>query len=248
MANAIRTQASRRGVDPRDFSLVAFGGAGPLHGVAVAEELGIGEVLVPQATGVLSAWGMLYADVRHDISLPLAVRADDTGAGAALRTVLDSLRKQGGELLDLEQVPQAGRQFTASADMRYVGQEHSLAVEIVDGADLLAEFHRVYEHRYGHCIPTAPVEFVNVRMAAIAAVGAIDAGPPPTLGNVAPATRTVRIGGVDHEARVVARTSIGATPVPGPAVVQEDGSTTLVPPGWHASRGPAATLFLKKVP
>ncbi len=252
MANAIRTLTVRKGIDVRDFSLVAFGGAGPLHGAAVADELGISEVIVPFATGVLSAWGMLHADIRHDVSAPLqgVVGAPEVMAAAA--EIAQRLRTRGEELLESERVPAQARSYELSADMRYVGQEHSISVRLDDADNAVASFHEAYQNRYGHAMPESPVEFVNIRLAAVGSTGVEPTGAatqPEADGQEwgeAQPKRAVRIDGVTHEARLVHRDALGDTPVAGPAVILEDGSTTLVPPGWHAVRGSLGTMVLRK--
>ncbi|MFJ6415509.1 hydantoinase/oxoprolinase family protein [Paeniglutamicibacter sp. NPDC091659] len=248
MANAIRTLTMRRGIDARDFSLVAFGGAGPLHGAALADELGIREVIVPFATGVLSAWGMLHADIRHDVSAPLAGLANHPETLQTFHETSQKLRAQGSALLDAERVPAADQSFELAADMRYVGQEHAISVGIKEHEDFVALFHDAYRRRYGHSMPQSQVEFVNLR---IAAVGRVSSAPAESSvsGSILPeeSVRKVRFDGVDHEARVVQRNDLGTTAVTGPAVIQEDGSTTLVPPSWQAVRGTFGTMILRKV-
>lgn len=248
MANAIRTLTMRRGIDARDFSLVAFGGAGPLHGAALADELGIQEVIVPFATGVLSAWGMLHADIRHDVSAPLSGLADDPEVLKTFHKTRQQLEAHGSILLDTERVPDDDKTFEFSADMRYVGQEHAISVEIATGDDAVGLFHGAYQRRYGHSMPESPVEFVNVRLAAVGRISSAPAqssGPGPDAPEES--TRKVRIDGVTHDARVVHRSALGVAAVNGPAIIQEDGSTTLVPPSWQATRGEFDTMILRKV-
>lgn len=235
MANAIRTLTLRRGVDPRDFTLLAFGGAGPLHSVALAEELGIEEVVIPYAMGVLSAWGMLHADVRHDVSLPLSGRHGDASARAELVAALARLHEDGRRLLQQEQVAEHDQTFVDVVEMRYVGQEHAISVVVDNLDDLGASFHSTYAKHFGHSMTDAPVEYVNARLSAIGRVGRAlaESDEPPAVGDPEVKTTRVRIGGRDWDARVVDRDSIGPDAAQaGPLIVQEDGSTTLVPNGW----------------
>jgi len=249
MANAIRTLTLRRGVDPREFTLVAFGGAGPLHSVALAEELGIDEVVIPYAMGVLSAWGMLHANIRHDVSLPLSGRLGDAAGTAELVAALESLRESGRRLLVEEGVDAGDQAFVETVDMRYVGQEHAISVTIGALDDLGTDFHASYAQHYGHSMADAPVEFVNARLSAIGRVGASlrDDGGAAEVSDGEARTTRVRIDGRVWDAKVVHRNTIGSeTSLPGPLIVQEDGSTTLVPDGWSVRRAEFGALSLTK--
>src|SRR5262249_299516 len=152
--------------DPREYSLVAFGGAGPMHAVWLAEELEIGEVIVPWSPGTFSAWGMLQTDLRHDVvrsfypPLTDLHHAQVDSAFAALQTEPDAL-------LEREDVDRGDRYYQRSADMRYVGQEYTVNVPVAEGSPLEAidrSFHDAHLVRYGHSTPGAPVEFVNLRI------------------------------------------------------------------------------------
>ena len=248
MANAIRTLGLRRGIDPRRFTLLAFGGAGPLHGTALAEELGIEEVLVPFATGVLSAWGMLHADIRHDLTTPHLTAAGKAGAREALFRIIGELKEKGAALLAEEAVPEAKRQYLVHADMRYAHQENPIAVVISGSGDFIEAFHAQYLERYGHNMPGAAVEFVNVRLAAIGRVGTDCRTKPPRSALREEARRSVRINGAWVDARVIHRDSISPQDdIAGPAVILEASSTTLLPPGWCARQGGDGNLILTKV-
>jgi len=240
MADAMRTITVKQGIDPREYSLVAFGGAGPMHAVWLAEELEIGEVVVPWNPGTFSAWGMLQTDMRHDVVQsfyrPLAELED-----ADVRTVLDELEEEGAALLERESIGPEERYSARSADMRYVGQEYTVNVPLgreislveIDGA-----FHDAHRVRYGHSTPGAPVEFVNLRLAALGriatAVGASTApaiGEDPQLG-----IRKIVFAGVEHETPIVLRERLPErSSYDGPVVIEEQSSTTLVPPGSTAT-------------
>ncbi|MBZ7927166.1 hydantoinase/oxoprolinase family protein (plasmid) [Ensifer adhaerens] len=247
MANAIRTLTMRRGIDHRGFSLLAFGGAGPLHGVALAEELGITEVIVPFSTGVLSAWGMLHADIRHDVSAPLGGLANAVEARALVVRTLGQLREEGAKLLLREGVDAAGSSYVASVEMCYAGQTHTVSVRMADPETLLQDFHDTYHQHFGHSMPGAPVELVQMRLAATGRIGAQFLDRDMSSENRPEATRTVTIDGVHCEARIVHRESLGrADVVDGPAIILEAGSTTLVPPGWSARQEKFGTLIIRK--
>jgi N-methylhydantoinase A len=237
MADAMRTVTVKQGIDPRGFSLVAYGGAGPMHGAWLAEELDIREVIVPWSPGTFSAWGMLQTELRHD----LAKTYYHPVAGldpAEVVAVLGGLEAEGRDLLVEDQVTGGDMYFARSADMRYVGQEYAVNVPIAADFSLdalAAAFHTGHRIRYGHCTPDAPVEFVNLRIAAMGRIRAgtvpyraPDAGADAVLGS-----RRVVFAGKEHETPVYHRARL----VPGeygegPAVVEEDSSTTVVPPGW----------------
>ena len=240
MADAMRTITVKQGIDPREYALVAFGGAGPMHAVWLAEELEIGEVIVPWSPGTFSAWGMLQTDMRHDVVQSFyhalaGLEADDLARG------LRSLEEEGAALLEAEGIDPEDRYSARSADMRYVGQEYTVNVPI--GAAISLEqidrdFHEVHRTRYGHATPGAPVEFVNLRLAAM---GRLATGEAPHSGagdETEPmlGTRTVVFDGTEYETPVLMRERLPKEGrYDGPVVIEEQSSTTVVPPGHVAA-------------
>jgi N-methylhydantoinase A len=240
MADAMRTITVRQGIDPREYALVAFGGAGPMHAVWLAEELEIGEVIVPWSPGTFSAWGMLQTDLRHDVVRsfyrPLAELA-----GSEVAEAYAALQAEADALLEREGVPTGDRYFQRSADMRYVGQEYTVNVAVAEESSLEeidGSFHEGHRVRYGHSTPGAPVEFVNLRVAAMGRIGTTVAAfhgrsadtSDPLLGR-----RGVIFGGIEHETPVLLRDRLQPDRTyDGPAVIEEDSSTTVVPPGHRA--------------
>jgi N-methylhydantoinase A len=186
MLRALRLVSVERGHDPREFALVAFGGAGPLHACALAEDLEIEAVLVPAAAGVLSALGLVASDERRD-----------------------SVRSHVVALTEAGELPAAGE-----ADLRYKGQSFELAVPL--GPDLAARFHRAHEERYGHADPGRELELVAVRTAEVR--------PGPQVDLRASKRRRVE----------------------GPTVVELEGSTCWVPPGWWGETDDHGTLVLRR--
>src|SRR5262249_46706791 len=159
MVRALRVISVQRGLDPRDFALVAFGGAGGMHACAVAEELGMRTVLVPRAGGVLSALGLAISDVRRDYLAPLLDRIDRLDA--------DRLTRAWDALAERARADLAGDAVLEQlADLRYQGQSYELTVAGQTPAALAAAFHRAHERRYGHREDGEPVEIVNVRLVA----------------------------------------------------------------------------------
>jgi N-methylhydantoinase A len=237
MADAMRTITVKQGVDPRDYSLVAFGGAGPMHAVFLAEELDIREVIVPWSPGTFSAWGMLQTDMRHDLAKtfyrPLAgLDADEVAE------VYRDLEREGAELLRGERVPDEEMYFSRSADMRYVGQEYSVNVPAgtsIDLDEIDAAFHDAHRMRYGHSTPGAPVELVNLRVAVFGRISAaaVPYRLPTGAEDARIATRSVVFAGEPQETDVLLRARLRpGESRDGPAIVEEDSSTTVVPPGY----------------
>jgi N-methylhydantoinase A len=240
MADAMRTITVKQGIDPREYALVAFGGAGPMHAVWLAEELEIGEVIVPWSPGTFSAWGMLQTDLRHDVVRSFYRPLAGLDGGEVTRT-FDQLRAEGDALLEREGIAAADRHVHRSADMRYVGQEYTVNVPVAETFTLEqvdASFHDAHRVRYGHATPGAPVEFVNLRLAAMGRIGSTVApshgpgeGSDPLLGR-----RAVVFAGDEHTTPVLLRERLRAgTAYAGPVVIEEQSSTTVVPPG-HAAR------------
>ncbi len=255
MAQAIRTLTVEKGIEPRDFALVAIGGAGPMHAVFLARELGIREVLVPRFPGAFSAWGMLETEVRKDASrayfAPLAeVDRED------LARLLAQLEDEGFAGLAEEGLTRETGRVEHALDLRYIGQEYSLTIALAsagepleDGFDeaVSARFHEAHRTRFGHANPGAPVEAVVVRTAALGDLGRADPGrldEPDDTGYPSD-TRRVTFGREEHDAIVVRREDLrrGAE-VEGPAVISEQTATTVVPPGARVTVDPLGTLVL----
>ncbi len=236
MADAMRTITVKQGIDPRAYSLVAFGGAGPMHAVWLAEELEIGEVVVPWSPGTFSAWGMLQTDMRHDVVRAFYEPLEGLEASAVAR-VYGELEREAAELLAAESIPEADRYVARTADMRYVGQEYFVSVPIgatIDLAEIDAAFHEAHRVRYGHSTPGAPVEFVNLRVAGMGRIGRPAAPTPPAAGgDPSLGRRAVVFGGEPHATPVLLRDRMPpGTVEAGPVVVEEASATTVVPPGY----------------
>jgi N-methylhydantoinase A len=256
MAQAIRTLTVEKGIEPRDFTLVAFGGAGPMHAAFLAQELEIGEVLVPPYPGAFSAWGMLETEIRKDFSrayfIPLAQldHADLAGAMAALET-------EGFEALAAEGIGRETGRVEHALDMRYAGQEYTLTIP-VERADepsssafdeaLAARFHIAHDTRFGHSNPGAPLELVVVRATALGDLGRVDPQRSGLDANPSypVAERQVVFGRRERTTSIVRRDDLvpGAT-VAGPAVIVEQTATTVVPPGCTARVDEIGTLLIE---
>ena len=241
MADAMRLISIRRGYDPRDFCLVAFGGAGPLHGAALAEELSIPTVLVPPSPGITSALGCLLVDVRHDLSAMFLAHVGSVDV-EALEEEFGKLEAEGRERLEAEGVPEEQMSTQRLVDMRYLGQWRSLTVPVsapVDLADSVARFHAEHERSYNYRRDGAPVEIYRLGLRAVGLT------PKPELrrhelNGAGAATRGSRpvhfdtVGGpVETPLYLRSELPAGAR-VEGPAIIDQFDSTTVVPPGWRA--------------
>lgn len=250
MERAIRVVSVERGHDPRDFALLAFGGAGPLHALSLARRLGIRTVLVPPTAGVLSALGLLVAELGHERSQGL-VRPLCSISPAELAAILARLREEAAEGLP---GPRDGIVFSAVAALRYRGQAHELDVPVPEGdvgpgwvAELEAAFHRAHGLRYGHSAPDEAVELVALRVRA--SLPAPEVPLAPELPTAPPHPETVqawfdRSGPV--RARVLHRSELppGAE-VEGPAVLLGPDATTLLPPGSRGRVDAQGVLILE---
>ncbi|MFC0531613.1 hydantoinase/oxoprolinase family protein [Phytohabitans kaempferiae] len=254
MANAIREITVARGIDPRDFSLLAFGGAGPLHAVSLAEELELPRVVVPGSPGVLSAWGMAHTDIRHDLVRSFFHALDDLQPDLLAATVA-ALSEQAGALLAADGVRDDAVHLLPGADLRYLGQEYTVTVTWDAGQaadDVLKGLHdsfdRAHLARFGHNNPAEKVEIVALRLVARGLVDRPPAAEPgdPT-GAVVLGEQEVRFAGQTLRSTVYDRASLAAgTVVAGPAVVLEPGCTVLVPPGWSSTTSRHGHLVLER--
>jgi N-methylhydantoinase A len=254
MADAIRTLTVERGISPRDFKLVSFGGAGSLHAAFLARELGIREVIVPAAAGTFSAWGMLQADLRHDVSRSFYRRLaeiDDGDLEAAFR----ELELEGTTRLDGDEIPRERHDHERLVDMRYVGQEYVMTVSAdgLDGEGLAAldqRFQDLYLARYGHRNEGAAVEAVAIRVASYGRRSLEhrrdSSATDTSSGDAVGSTREIVFDGAPQPTRVVHRRQLGQlTALPGPAIVEEETTTTAVPPGCRARLDAAGNLVIE---
>jgi len=234
-----------RGYDPRDFTLVPYGGAGPLHAVALAKELKIPTVLVPPIPGILSAMGMLISDIRHDFVLtriiPISKASPDV-----LEPVFQDLQQKALDMLGREGVEPKEATLLKYVDVRYVGQSFEIRVRFDGEActidpiqELARNFHVEHEKRYGHKDLNAPVELVNFRVEGIGKREPIFLGKIPTGKSDPPRESLKSIRKVYFEedqtfldTRIFERERLLAgNVIEGPAIVEESNATTLIYPG-----------------
>ncbi len=245
MAEALRIVSVERGHDAREFSLAAFGGAGPVHAAALAEELGIEEVIVPPIPGGFSALGLVATDLRRDYSHTFYARIDEADLDALNRR-LDELEAAARTMLHKSGLPESDRSIERSADCRYTRQAYELTVPLGDGAvtraalDALAGgFHDRHLRTYGHKNPDEAVQMVNIRVTATGRLPGVEFHADVREA-AAPAGEHERevVFGERVRCPVLARGGLpaGAEGRPGPFIVEEMDCTIAVPPGWRARR------------
>lgn len=256
MAQAIRTITISRGIEPRDFTLVAFGGAGPMHAVFLAKELGIPETVVPRFPGAFSAWGMLQTSIRRDFSEPYFFLDQDLNREDMAR-VLRRMEKDAIESLVSEGVQAKDRKAKHSVDVRYQSQEFTLNVTLdspdeveSEGflADLASRFAAMYHTRYGHSNLGAPIEIVNLRTQGIGDLGHLDAPVFPTAEGTdfRHEVRPVVFDSQEHDTLVIRRGDLAAGHAfASPAIVVEETATTVVPPGFHIEVDENGSLVIR---
>ena len=247
MAEAIRELTVERGLHPRDFAIVAFGGAGPLHAAFLAEELEVERVIIPSDPGVFSAWGMLQGDVRHAAVSTFYRRLDQPVLD--LSGPIARLEDKVCQEMKVDDATRADMRFETNIELRYVGQEYSLPVPLPGTAaddEFRASFHSRYEERYGHSNPEAPIEMVAIRLTGILefAQGPGGGGESGT-GEAVDVREEVIFGGRALEVPVVARDHLAGR-LAGPAIVMESSTTTVVPPGWELWVGSKDHLVMER--
>ena len=256
MADQIRLVTIKRGYDPRHFSLVVLGGAGPVHGAALADEMGMAEVLVPEAPGVLAAFGLLAAAIEHHHARTLRARTDVADL-SDINHCLAELDATGRARMGEEGVPAREVRVAYAADMRYVGQAYELEVPIAaplareSVPEIVATFHATHERVYGYARTQQRVEFVNFRAVHTYPLPRPVAQPAARASGTSPADarigeRRAYFGGyVPTTLYERARLPLGARLV-GPAIVEQDDTTTVIPPGVTALVDNAGNLRLRR--
>jgi N-methylhydantoinase A len=236
MAGAIRKVSIEQGADPRQATLVAFGGAGGLHATALAKRLGMAGVLVPLHAGVFSALGLLLSPPRMDVAQSVLLQAADD---AALDRAVDGVVAVATDR-HRHDVGDAPTSVETSVDVRYLGQAHEVSVPYGRGTGwrrLASDFHRLHHERNGFARPDDPIEVVTVRAAATgrAALDITDVPTPAPVGDVVTGVRPVDVGDGTADAEVVSRAALApGMAVTGPAIIEEAEATTYLAPGDRA--------------
>lgn len=250
MASAVREFLHERGHDPKEFTLVAGGGAGPIHAAAIARELGIQWVLVPRDSAILSAVGLLRADLKHDYVKTAFSFLEQVDADG-LQGVYLSLVSRGREALEGEGIPLAEHRYVYSADLRYERQINEIEVPLPEEDlragqfDVLAEgFHQRHAELYGYRVPDSRIEFVNARVTAVGLTPGLSLPEQEPAGSVRPSgKRPVTLdAGVQVEVDVFGAEQLGAgARIEGPAVVDGEALSLVVPEGCRVDATPWAT-------
>jgi len=258
MARAIRVISVQRGHDPRHYTLMAFGGAGPLHAARLARELDMRRVLVPANPGILCAMGLLLTDLRADFAVTRLLPVTDDVA-ADLAAAFATLAERAGRWFENEDIAAGNRRLTRTVDMRYHGQNYELAVALPDGAigpttlaTLAARFAEAHRQRYGFATDDDPVEIVTLRLEANGVVRKAELATHPEAGPDASGAimshRKVWLpeaGGFETTPIYARERLRPGNRFAGPAVVEQMDATTLVPPGMTARVDPWLNLILE---
>ena len=250
MADAIRTITVKEGIDPREFSLVAFGGAGSMHAVWLAEELEINEIIVPNDPGTFSAWGMLQTDIRRDLTVNFYQNFQSLEKEKLLEN-FNKLKDEAIALLKSENVNENDMSFSLTADMRYIGQEYYVNVDISEPFDLNEinnNFHKTYEKQYGHSTPEGPSEFINLRLIATGKIKKTDS--VKSIENdktIKDSKRKIIFNQKEYETKIYARHNIRVNEsFEGPAVIEESTATTVIPPNYSIIKDEFGNIIITK--
>ncbi|GAA3567275.1 hydantoinase/oxoprolinase family protein [Nonomuraea rosea] len=254
MATELQKIMAQRGLDPRRFTLVPFGGAGPTHAAMLAEEVGIAHIVVPPTAATFCALGAAGADLRRDFARSLR-RPLDAESAARLTGVLAELSAQARDWLTEQSGDGAASvaRLSSSADMRYSGQAYELRVALepyrLDAGTIAEAFHAEHERLYGFRDQSARIELGTARLGVVAPVAELPpAAAPRGTGDPGPAGhRPVLLAGAWHDAGVYLRASLGVGDAfDGPAIVEQDDTTVVVPPGWSGDVDGAGNLHLRR--
>jgi len=261
MMRAIRAVTTERGRDPREFSLIAFGGAGPIHAAELAASLGIGRVYVPLFPGLFSALGLLLADLRYDYVQSVPGRLDAVDPTALLHE-FDALAARVREEVFREEISPAGVQLERFIDLRYARQSSELTLKVpeaIAASDLprvLSEsFHAEHERTYGYRRESDPIAIVSLRLKATAPARSVGFGElgesfaRTVDGSYVPEVTRHAYFGPQHgecETRILRRSDLAGNTLAGPLIVEEFDTTVVIPPGWQARTDGYGNIVLER--
>ena len=245
MADAIRTLTISKGIDPREFSLVAYGGAGPMHAMLIAENLGINRILIPNTAGTFSAWGMLQTDIRQDAVRNYVSRLEDSDQNLINKVYLD-MEEEVKKILTQQRIDEKDSSFLRLADLRYEGQEYTLTIPLdgknVDNKslkDIRDLFNDNHLRVYGHNNPEGSIEIVNLRVTGLGKLDKEESVEKLSKSTTKP--DPIRIKPVVWDSKTVdtpvystSDLSYGHTII-GPHIIESSNSTIVVPKSYVVS-------------
>ncbi|MFP6749786.1 MAG: hydantoinase/oxoprolinase family protein [Alphaproteobacteria bacterium] len=259
MANAIRSRTVQKGLDPREFSLVAFGGAGPLHGVDVARDLGMPEVIIPPYPGITSAAGLLATDLKYD-AIRTEFQTSGDVDGDRLSRDFEAMRDGLAAQFKVDGLDEGAIEYQRGGDLRYVGQGYELRVPVADGPvdaaslqDIFKAFEAIHATEYGHVFEDSPIEIVNIRVTGIGQMPKIELPMRSQGGNL----KDAMLDTVQCYFRRGGELEVLATPlyqrdklpidqvVEGPAIILQKDTTTIIPPGARATAQAGGNLLIE---
>ena len=262
MALAINANSVAKGIDPRGYSLMGFGGAGPLHSTSLAEAIGADEVIVPTHPGITAASGLLVPDLQYEYTQSL-IQVLDPGKADGFERVnaaLDELRAKAAEQLASDNVPAADARYRVFAECRYVGQGFELRAEVPKGPfdkaaaeTVIDNFYNAHKLVYGHAFRDQTVEIITLRLIASVEVDTLTLPALPRRGETNPKDAVMYVrpttfdDGATRDTPRYAREKLQADDrVEGPALVMQHNSTTVIPPGYAASVMPHGELIVRR--
>jgi len=254
MAEALNIVSVERGHDPREFAMIAFGGAGPVHALALASGLSIPRVIIPPAPGAFSALGLVASDLKRDYSRTFYTDLAAIDLDRFARAIA-AMEEDGMSMLQAASVPKEARALKRFADVRYRRQAYELTVPVADGpiteatlAALAEAFHQKHMRTYGHANAEEPVQIVNLRLTAIGRRPGLTLRQPPTVAARVESKREVWFPELGMTpTRVVRRDGLAlGGHITGPAIIESLDSTVVVPPGWEVRVNPEGFLIAEE--
>lgn len=246
MTRAIRVVSVERGYDAREFTLMAFGGAGPLHACEVARDMGITSVLLPPSPGTLCSLGLLMADTKFDISRSNVMIAEEENLNR-VQDIFDTLTREGNELLSREGVKEKDRSFTYLIECRYERQNYEIGIEVSGHftreamEEMIEKFHKEHNRSYGYFNRSMRIQMVNYRVSAVGDIVKPDLKEEKIQENApAPEPFDVRNVLFDREKDYISTNIyhredfVPGCVIEGPAIIEQMDSTSVIPPGWKA--------------
>ena len=256
MAGIIRQITVRKGIDPRDFAIVAFGGAGPMHAAFIADELGINTIIVPVMPGTYSAWGMHQCDIRHDAVRTFRENLYNCDV-EKINELFFSMKDEVSDLLVKQNIDSKKIVYEKTVDMRYVGQDYTLNIpfneDVITGEsieELKNAYNEFHKQVYGHNNPNGEIETVNLRMTGTGLIDRVIRKPEAELDNPvlkAYKTNKVIFNSNEYETNIYQRAElVPGTKIESPAIIEELSATSVIPPGYDINIDGYRNIIIRK--